>query len=135
MLIGVCLQTAGFITALFAARIWHLYLTQGILVGLGVVFTYISSIAILSQWFDRRGSVANGISAAGSGIGGLLFSFLVRAAISNISLAWPLRITGLVSGFMNILGTVAIRTVIILFSQSNILLIGTYFAVTMSFSP
>ncbi|PMD11972.1 hypothetical protein NA56DRAFT_675391 [Hyaloscypha hepaticicola] len=71
MLIGVCLQTAGFITALFAARIWHLYLTQGILVGLGVVFTYISSIAILSQWFDRRGSVANGISAAGSGIGGL----------------------------------------------------------------
>jgi MFS family permease len=110
MLIGVCLQTAGFTTESFATRIWHLYLTQGCLVGLGVGFTYIPSIAVLSQWFRRRRSLANGISAAGSGIGGLLFSFIVRAAISNISLAWSLRITGLVSGFMNILATVAMRS-------------------------
>ena len=65
---------------------------------------------MLSQWFRRRRSLANGISAAGSGIGGLLFSFLVRATINNISLAWSLRITGLVSGFMNILATIAIRS-------------------------
>ena len=110
MLIGVFIQTTGFITASFAIRVWQLYLTQGVLVGLGVGFTYIPSIAILSQWFSGRRSLANGISAAGSGIGGLLFSFVVRAAISNISLAWSLRITGLVSGFMNILATVAIRS-------------------------
>lgn len=110
MLIGVGLQTAGFITASFATRIWHLYLTQGVLVGLGVGFTYIPSIAVLSQWFRRRRSLANGISAAGSGIGGLMFSFLVRATINNVSLAWSLRITGLVSGFMNILATVAIKS-------------------------
>ncbi|PMD33577.1 MFS general substrate transporter [Hyaloscypha variabilis F] len=103
------LQTDGFITASFATCIWHLYLAQGVLVGLGVGFTYIPSIAVLSQWFRRRRSLANGISAAGSGIGGLMFSFLVQAAISNVSLAWSLRITGLVSGFMNILATVAIR--------------------------
>ncbi|PVH70992.1 MFS general substrate transporter [Cadophora sp. DSE1049] len=98
MLIGVGLQTAGFIIVSFAT------------LGLGVGFTYIPSIAVLSQWFRRRRSLANGISAAGSGIGGLMFSFLVRAAISNVSLAWSLRITGLVSGFMNILATVAIRS-------------------------
>lgn len=39
-----------------------------------------------------------------------MFSFLVRSAISNVSLAWSLRITGLVSGFMNILATIAIRS-------------------------
>jgi len=110
MLIGITLQTAGFITASFATLIWHLYLTQGVLVGLGVGFTYIPSIAILSQWFHQRRSLANCISAAGSGIGGLMFSFMVRAAISHISLAWSLRITGLTSGFMNILATIAIRS-------------------------
>ena len=110
MLIGVCLQTTRFIIASFATRIWHLYLTQGVLVGLGVGFTYIPSIAVLSQWFRRGCSLSNGISAAGSGIGGLLFSFMVRSAISNTSLAWSLRITGLISGFMNILATVAIRS-------------------------
>ncbi|EPE29044.1 MFS general substrate transporter [Glarea lozoyensis ATCC 20868] len=110
MLLGVVFQTSGFITASFATRIWHLYLTQGVLVGLGVGFSYLPSIAILSQWFSRRRSLANGISAAGSGIGGLIFSFAVRAAISNISLAWALRMTGLVSGFMNIMATIAIRS-------------------------
>lgn len=110
MFIGAFIQATGFITASFTTRVWQLYLTQGVLVGLGIGFTYIPSIAILSQWFSRRRSLANGISAAGSGIGGLLFSFMVRAAISNMSLAWSLRITGLVSGFMNILATVAIRS-------------------------
>jgi MFS family permease len=110
MLVGITLQTAGFITASFARRTWHLYLTQGVLVGFRVGFTYIPSIAILSQWFRRRRSLANGISAAGSGIGGLIFSFMVRASINNLSLAWSLRITGLVSGFMNVLATVAIRS-------------------------
>jgi MFS family permease len=110
MLMGVVFQTAGFITASFATHIWHLYLTQGVLVGLGVGFSYLPSIAILSQWFHHRRSLANGISAAGSGIGGLIFSFAVRAAISNISLAWALRIAGLVSGFMNIIATIAIRS-------------------------
>jgi MFS family permease len=110
MVIGIALQTAGFITASFARRTWHLYLNQGVLVGFGVGFTYIPSIAILSEWFQRRRNLANGISAAGSGIGGLIFSFMVRASISNISLAWSLRITGLVSGFMNLLATVAIRS-------------------------
>jgi MFS family permease len=110
MAIGIFLQTAGFITASFSNRIWHLYLTQGILVGLGVGFTYIPSIAILSQWFHHRRSLANGISSAGSEIAGLLFAFLIRAAITNLSLAWALRITALVSGVMNIAATIAIRS-------------------------
>jgi MFS family permease len=110
MLVGITLQTAGFIAASFARRTWHLYLTQGVLVGFSVGFTYIPSMAILSQWFQRRRSLANGISAAGSGIGGLIFSFMIRGIINNLSLAWSLRITGLASGLMNLLATIAIRS-------------------------
>jgi hypothetical protein len=80
------------------------------LVGLVVGFTYIPSIAILSQWFHGCRSLVNGVSAAGSGIGRLVFSFIVRAATSNISLAWALHITGLVSGSMNILAKIVIRS-------------------------
>ena len=39
-----------------------------------------------------------------------MFSFAVRAILSNASLAWALRICGLVSAFMNILATCAIRS-------------------------
>lgn len=110
MLLGIAFQTGGFIAASFATLIWHLYLTQGVLVGFGVDFTYIPSIAILSQWFSKRRSLANGISAAGSGIGGLIFALAVRAAISSISLRWSLRMTGMVSGLVNVMATIAIRT-------------------------
>ncbi|PMD38794.1 major facilitator superfamily protein [Hyaloscypha variabilis F] len=110
MALGILCQTSGFITASFAHRIWQLYLSQGLLVGFGIGLTWIPSIAVLPQWFQKRRSMANGICSAGSGIGGLLFSFAVRAILSNVSLAWALRICGLVSAAMNILATCAIRS-------------------------
>ncbi|PMD56279.1 major facilitator superfamily protein [Hyaloscypha bicolor E] len=110
MALGILCQTSGFISASFARLIWQLYLSQGVLVGFGIGLTWIPSIAVLPQWFQKRRSMANGICSAGSGIGGLMFSFAVRAILSNVSLAWALRICGLVSGFMNILATFAIRS-------------------------
>jgi MFS family permease len=84
MLVGVTLLAVGCIPASFADHIWHLYLSQSVLIGLGVGFTYIPSIAIISQWFLKKRSLANGISAAGSGIGGSLFSFIMDIIIRNI---------------------------------------------------
>lgn len=90
--------------ASFASHIWHLYLSQGVLVGLGVGFAYVPSIAVLSQWFAKRRSLANGISAAGSGIGGLVFSFATGCTIDHLGTGWALRITG-VSGTLAIFVT------------------------------
>jgi MFS family permease len=110
MALGILLQTSGLIGASFATKISQLYLTQGLLVGFGIGLTWIPSIAVLPQWFAKRRSLANGICSAGSGIGGLIFSFAVRALLSNVSLAWALRTCGLVSAGMNILATSAIRS-------------------------
>lgn len=88
MFLGVGLLTIAFLSASYSHRIWQLYLSQGVLIGFGVGFTYIPSIAILSQWFQKKRSLANGIGAAGSGIGGLIFSFMTEAVIRKISLAW-----------------------------------------------
>ena len=109
MLLGIVFQTTGFISASFASGIWHLYLSQGLLVGLGQGFVYIPSIAILSQWFTTKRSLANGISGAGSGVGGIIFSFAASALISHISLAWSLRITAVITASMNLLATLLIR--------------------------
>jgi MFS family permease len=109
MLLGIVFQTTGFISASFASEIWHLYLSQGLLVGLGQGFVYIPSIAILSQWFTTKRSLANGISGAGSGVGGIIFSFAASALISHISLAWSLRITAIITASMNLLATLLIR--------------------------
>ena len=101
MIFGASLMSAGFIAASFASEVWQLYLSQGALVGLGIGFIWIPSMAILPQWFDKKRSLASAIGSAGSGIGGLIFSFGTQAMIDSISLAWSLRIIGIVCGVTN----------------------------------
>jgi MFS family permease len=109
MCIGIVLQATGFVTASLAHRIWHLYLSQGVLVGLGTGFLYIPSIAVLPQWFAKKRSFVNGISAAGSGIGGAAFAWGTSRMIEQISLAWALRTTGIAAFVANSLATAMIR--------------------------
>lgn len=109
MLIGIAIQTAGFIGASFASRIWHLYLSQGVLLGVGLGFIFVPCSPILSQWFQKRRSLATGISSAGSGVGGLIFSFGIQAMIDNISVAWSFRIIAVMCGSMNLLAVAFIR--------------------------
>jgi len=111
MYLGILFQTSGFVAASFAHNhIYELYLSQGVLVGLGVGFLWIPSIAILPQWFEKRRSVANGICSAGSGVGGIIFSFATAAVIRDISLAWALRITGFTSCGLNLVAASLIRS-------------------------
>lgn len=87
MLLGCLFQCSGYVAASFAHSIWHLYLSLGALVGCGIGFMIIPSTAILSQWFARRRSIANGISSAGSGIGGRAFAWGTASMIRRLGLA------------------------------------------------
>ncbi|KIW79302.1 hypothetical protein Z517_05914 [Fonsecaea pedrosoi CBS 271.37] len=97
MYCGCVMFAGGFVAASFATEYWHLILTQGILVGLGTGFSWLPATPILPQWFNRNRSLAQGIAAAGSGIGGVIFSAATTPMIENLSLAWSLRITGILA--------------------------------------
>lgn len=109
MLSGSLLQCLGYISASFASKIWHLYLSQGALVGCGIGLMIIPSTAVLSQWFERKRSIANGISSAGSGIGGMVFTWGTAGMIERLGLGWALRLTGLVTVAMTGLATLLMR--------------------------
>ena len=109
MIFGVFSLAGGFISASFAVKAWQLYLSQGALIGIGVGCVYIPSVPILSQWFHKRRSLANGITSAGSGIGGIIFSLSTDRMIENVSLGWSLRITGLIAFLMISLAIIVIR--------------------------
>ncbi|EPS38920.1 hypothetical protein H072_7294 [Dactylellina haptotyla CBS 200.50] len=101
LLLGCVLQASSLIAASFAYKIWHLYLAQGALFGIGMGMIFVASVGILPQWFDKRRSVANGIAAAGSGIGGLAFSLGTNAMLQQLGLAWTFRITAIVAFVVN----------------------------------
>ncbi|KAL8328616.1 hypothetical protein RB597_004403 [Gaeumannomyces tritici] len=83
---------SAFIGASFTSEMWHLILTQGIAFGAGMGFLFVASVGIPSQWFTKRRSLANGIAAAGSGFGGLIYSMGTNAMIKNLGLPWTFRI-------------------------------------------
>ena len=109
MYAGSMFLGAGFISASFAQRLWQLYLTQGVLVGLGVGFVYIPTIPVISQWFAKRRSLANGITAAGSGIGGMTAALVAGDMISKLGLGWALRLLGILVLLANVVSASFIR--------------------------
>ena len=106
---GCCMFAGGFVAASFATRIWHLYLSQGVLTGLGIGAIFIPSVQVLPQWFRKRRSLAGGLASAGSGFGGLAFSLGTNAMIERLSLAWALRITGIIALVGNFAAMLLVR--------------------------
>lgn len=109
MYCGTIMFAGGFVAASFATEFWHLILSQGILVGMGVGFVWQPATPILPQWFNRNRSLAQGIAAAGSGVGGVIFSAATTPMIDNLSLAWSLRITGIIAFVVLMIASFLIR--------------------------
>ncbi|KAF2088932.1 MFS general substrate transporter [Saccharata proteae CBS 121410] len=101
LLVGVFFETLSLIGASFAKEIWQLFLSQGVCFGWGMGFLFVGSVGVVPQWFTTRRSLANGIAAAGSGLGGLMYSLATNAMIQHIGLGWAFRVLGICAFVVN----------------------------------
>ncbi|KAH6845181.1 major facilitator superfamily domain-containing protein [Chaetomium sp. MPI-CAGE-AT-0009] len=99
--IGVVLEAISFIGASFSTHIWHLLLSQGLCFGLGLGFSFTSTVGVVPQWFTKRRSFANSVATCGSGFGGLIYALGTNAMISNLGLAWAFRILAILAFVVN----------------------------------
>ena len=77
-----------FLASLTNGRLWWLYLSYGLLGGIGLGLGYIVPVATLVKWFpDRRGMIT-GIAVAGFGMGALLAAPIATRLIADVG---PLR--------------------------------------------
>jgi MFS family permease len=108
-LLGIVFETAALIGASFVTAVWQLFLSQGVCFGLGMGLLFGSNAGLIPQWFSTRRSLANGISSAGSGFGGLTYSLAANAMIHNVGLAWTFRIIGIIACIVNTICAILIR--------------------------
>ena len=101
--IGTILEALSLITTSFATQSWHLFLSQGVCFGMGMGFLFIGSVGVVSQWFDRKRSLVNGITSAGSGTGGLIYSLAVGSMIPRLGFPWAMRILGILCSVVNLI--------------------------------
>ena len=89
---GLVFITASLVGASFATQVWQLYLSQGVCFGWGLGFLYVGSSNIVPQWFSKRRSLANGISAAGAPFGGIVYSVAIGSMLEGSGPALTFRI-------------------------------------------
>lgn len=106
---GAIVIAVAYIAASFATRKWHLYVTQGLLNGIGVCMVFVAAYGTIPQWFLKRRGVANGVFTAGAGIGSIIFSLSVQSLIDSVGLAWTQRYVGILCCGMNMVCVLFIR--------------------------
>ncbi|KAK4509767.1 uncharacterized protein ATC70_007069 [Mucor velutinosus] len=94
MCIGTIVAPLALILASFATELWHVYLSQGILFGIGAAFVFSPSVTLPSQWFTAKRALATGIAVSGSGIGGVCLSPMTQRLMVSIGYRNALRVQG-----------------------------------------
>ncbi|CAO3618510.1 unnamed protein product [Mucor fragilis] len=107
--IGTIMCPLGLMLASISHQMWHLYLTQGVMFGIGASFIFFPCMAAPQQWFTTRRGLAVGYCMCGSGIGGLIVSNVVQAAIVHLDYRWALRIAGFVCFGFCLVATVLVK--------------------------
>ena len=78
---GMGLMALGLLATSWASSLMAVYISYGLLVGLGIALVYTPSIASVQPWFTTRRGLAGGIASSGVGAGTLLVPVLVAMAI------------------------------------------------------
>jgi len=111
----VLLSVGGAVTGLswiLAARVTTLtglYLTYGLLGGIGTGIVYVGVIGHMVQWFPDRRGFATGVVAAGYGMGALLTTFPIAESMKEASYQQALFRWGLVFMAVGILAAQGLR--------------------------
>ncbi|THU88506.1 MFS general substrate transporter [Dendrothele bispora CBS 962.96] len=87
-------MSMGLVFASFATKLWHLYLTQALLYGLGSSMYYYPLMTLAPTYFDRHRGFAMGLILAGSGVGGLVMALVLQNLLDQYGIGWALRILG-----------------------------------------
>jgi MFS transporter, OFA family, oxalate/formate antiporter len=107
--VGSILTGLSWVLAAGARTTFELYLTYGLLGGIGTGIIYVGVVALMARWFlDRRG-LACGIVAAGYGMGAIITTFPIAATISRIGYQQALLSFGVIFGVVGILAAQGMR--------------------------
>jgi len=94
--IGVFLASLGLLVAGFSIEYMAppslavLYVSVGLMTGLGFGFMYLPAMDIIEVYFDRNLGLATGIAAAGSGLGQLIMAPVIHILEEKMGLAFTM---------------------------------------------
>ena len=86
----------GMMMLSLATTYYQIMLSQGFLVGIGQGLTYIPSLAIVGDYFEKKRPIAMAWSQSGIAIGGVIYPFIFSGLQPRIGFGWSTRIVAFV---------------------------------------
>jgi OFA family oxalate/formate antiporter-like MFS transporter len=81
---GILYGTGVFLAGFSANKLWWLYLSYGVIGGVGLGFGYIVPVAVLVKWFPDRRGLITGIAVGGFGAGALVTAPVAARLIQSV---------------------------------------------------
>ena len=107
--VGAAFTGASWILAARAQSLLGLYLTYGVLGGIGTGIVYIGVIGLMVKWFPDKRGLATGLVAAGYGMGAMLTTFPIAGSLAASGYESTLAVYGWIIGLVGLAAALALK--------------------------
>jgi MFS transporter, OFA family, oxalate/formate antiporter len=107
---GALLTGLSWVLASSAGTLTAVYLTYGLLGGLGTGIIYVGIVGLMVEWFPDRRGLAAGVVAAGYGMGAVITTFPVTNSIAAVGYQQTLQHFGLIFGAIAFIAALGMKS-------------------------
>lgn len=91
--IGCSIASIACLLGSFSPNIYVMDLTYGLMFGVGASMCYFPTVIILGTYFNKRLSLANGLTSSGSGVGSLAMGPILQFLLNKYGMRNTMRIS------------------------------------------
>jgi MFS transporter, OFA family, oxalate/formate antiporter len=107
---GTIMSGAGWILSSKVTTLEGLYLTYGLLCGIGTGIVYIGIVGQMVKWFPDRRGLATGVVAAGYGFGAILTTFPIDSMMKSAGYQHTLVVFGSIFAVIGVIAALFMRS-------------------------
>jgi len=107
---GALLTGLSWVLASSADSLTAVYLTYGLLGGIGTGVIYVGIVGLMVEWFPDRRGLAAGVVAAGYGMGAVITTFPVTHSIAAVGYQQTLQHFGLIFGAIAFIAALGMKS-------------------------
>ncbi len=106
---GAILTGGSWVVAASVHDLAGLYLSYGVMGGLGTGIIYVGIVGLMVQWFPDKRGLATGLVAAGYGFGAIMTTFPIATMIKNSGYTNALTVFGIILGLTGLVVAQGLR--------------------------
>lgn len=107
--IGAILTGGSWVLTAKATSVLGIYLTYGLIGGVGTGIIYVGVVGLMVKWFPDRRGFAAGLVAAGYGMGAIVTTFPIASSLDLVGYQQTLTTYGLLIGIVGLIAAQALK--------------------------